>query len=90
MHQSSGNVVQISDLCGIYRLLVPRKLIIGLILRLSVCFILVVGVLCALGVIKIARRTTGAKGCYFPAGFIQVANMFLNLFSKVYKSLRSV
>ena len=27
--------------------------------------------------IKIARRTTGAKGCYFLAGFLQVLNMYL-------------
>ena len=40
---------------------------------------------------KIARRTTGAKGCYFLDCFLQVFNMFLKHFLKVsYKSLSSL
>ena len=33
--------------------------------------------------LKIMRRTTGAKGCYFLAGFLQVSNMFVKHLVKV-------
>ena len=39
---------------------------------------------------KIARRTTGAKGCNFLAGFLQVSHMILKHLLKVcIKSLKS-
>ena len=34
--------------------------------------------------VKIARRTTGAKGCNFLAGFLQVSQMFLKYILKVF------
>ena len=42
-------------------------------------------------IIKIARRTTGAKGCYFFAGFLQETPIFLKQLLKFCsKSLKSL